>query len=306
MDASYEIWTDKYIPKSFDDIIGQDENIKKLKILTKLKNIPHIILSGNSGIGKTATINCFIKQIGGNVLDINITEDIRKINIIKSKIYNFIEQKLDKKIILIDDCDILNIQTQFLIKSIMEKTKSNLIIIMICNQLENLIETIQSRSIILKFKKIKDLDISKYLNIICKKENINFNKSILDAIISCSSGDLRKAINCLQTICVSFPNNNNITKENVFDVLDIPQPEVIKDIINETNYKNMIIKINKILDMGYSCNDIITSFFKTVKNMDLSIDLKVKYIEKITFTEININDGIDSRLQLYKLLANFC
>ena len=126
MDSSYEIWIDKYQAKNLDNVVGQDVIVKKLKILSKLKNIPHMIVSGNSGIGKSLAINCFIKKINASkILDINITEDIRKINIIKSKIYNFVEQKLDRKIILIDDCDILNIQTQFLIKSIMEKSKFN-------------------------------------------------------------------------------------------------------------------------------------------------------------------------------------
>lgn len=307
MDASYEIWTDKYMPKNLDDIVGQDVNVKKLKILKKLRNIPHIIVSGNSGIGKSLAINCFIKDIKtSKVLDINITEDIRKINIIKSKIYNFIEQKLDKKIILIDDCDILNIQTQFLIKSIMEKSKPNLTIIMICNQLENLIETIQSRSIVLKFLKIHDEDINIFLNKICKSENISLSQEVINTIIMCSSGDIRKAINCLQTICVTYNDHEKLTKESVFDVLDMPQPKVIADIINDGCYKSMINKINKVLKLGYSSNDIIVSFFNVVKHMPLPVDKKILYIDKITFTELKINDGLDSKLQLYNLLKYFC
>lgn len=306
MNSSYEIWVDKYRPNKLIDIVGQEKNIKKLKILSKLKNIPHMILSGPSGSGKTLAIKCFIKEVGiDNVLDINITEDIRKINIIKSKIYNFIEQKLDRKIILIDDCDILNIQTQFLIKSIIEKTRPNLTIILICNQLENLIDTFQTRSIILKFSKIPDINIKKFLRKICNNEKIKINDEVLDTIVLCSSGDLRKAINCLQTICVTYSDCANITKDNVFEVLDIPQPKVIEDIIRNGNYKEMINKLNDILNMGYSSNDIITSFFNVVTTMDLPMYTKVKYIEKITFTKIKINDGLNSKVQLYNLLTNF-
>ena len=308
MDASYEIWTDKHKPLILNDIIGQDSNIKRLKILLKLTNIPHIILSGHSGIGKTLAVKIFLKEIGiKNILDINITEDIRKINIIKSKIYNFIERKLERKIILIDDCDILNIQTQFLIKSIMEKSKPNLTIIMICNQLENVIETIQSRSIILKFKKIPRSIISEYLHKICIKEGIRFSNEVIDTIVICSMGDVRRAINCLQTICVTFNNDQykDLTKIHVFNVLDIPQPKVITDIINDGCYKSMIHKLNEILKLGYSSNDIIVSFFNVVKNMSLPMRDKVKFIDKITFTELKINDGLDSRLQLYKLLIHF-
>jgi len=306
MDSSYAIWTDKYQPKKLDDIVGQDVNIKKLKILSKLKNIPHMIVSGNSGIGKSLAIKCFMEEIKpSKILDINITEDIRKINIIKSKIYNFIEQKLDKKVILIDDCDILNIQTQFLIKSIMEKSKSNLTIIMICNQLENVIETIQSRSIVLKFKKIQQEDIYTFLKQICKSQNISLNQEVIETIIMCSSGDMRRAINCLQTICITYNNHEQLTKDDVFNVLDVPQPRVIANIINDGSYKSMINKINKVLQLGYSSNDIIVSFFNVVKNMPLPIETKVRYIEKITFTELKINDGLDSKLQLYNLLKYF-
>jgi len=306
MDAKYEIWTDKYKPKLLADIIGQDNIIKKLNILSNIIHIPHLIVSGPSGIGKSLAIKCFLKDIKNiSILDVNITEDIRKINIIKNKIYNFVEQKLERKVILIDDCDILNISTQFLIKSIMEKSKSNLTIIMICNRLENMIETIQSRSIVLKFKKITDEAIYDFLNNICKNENINLTKEVLDTIVLCSVGDLRKAINCLQTVYVSFSDLDQITKKNVFEILDIPQPKVIKEIICASSYHEMLDKLNVILDMGYSSNDIITSFFNVVKNMELPIEKKVKYIEKITFTEIKINDGIDSKLQLYNLLTNF-
>lgn len=306
MDASYEIWIDKHKPVHLDGVIGQNINIKKLKILSKLSNIPHIIISGHSGIGKSLAVKIFLNDIGIiNILDINITEDIRKINIIKSKIYNFIEQKLEKKIILIDDCDVLNIQTQFLIKSIMEKSKPNLTIIMICNKLENVIDTIQSRSIILKFNKINNDVISKYLHKICKKEDIKLSNEVIDTIVLCSIGDVRKAINCLQTICVTFDDYPNLTKKNIFDVLDIPQPKVIREIINDGCYKTMIIKLNEILKLGYSSNDIIVSFFNVVKDMPLSMRDKVRYIEKITFTELKINDGLDSRLQLYKLLIHF-
>lgn len=306
MNSSYEIWTDKYTPKKLDEIVGQDKNVKKLKILSKLKRIPHMIISGDSGVGKTLAVKCLIREVGiDNILDLNITEDIRKINIIKNKIYNFIEQKLDRKIILIDDCDILNIQTQFLIKSIIEKSKPNLTVIMICNQLENMIETFQSRSIILKFNKISDKDIYIYLRKIITKEKRKMSKEVLNTIVGCSSGDLRKAINCLQTICITYPNCNKITKDNVFDVLDIPQPKVIKDIIEDTSYRNMIKKLDKILEMGYSVNDIISSFLNVVTDMEMDIDKKIKYIEKITFTDIKINEGIDSRIQLYNLLQTF-
>lgn len=306
MDDKYEIWTDKYMPKNLDEIIGQDKNIKKLKILSKLKRIPHLIVSGESGVGKTLSIKCFIKEIGiENILDLNITEDIRKINIIKNKIYNFIEQKLDRKIILIDDCDILNIQTQFLIKSIIEKGKDNLTIIMICNQLENMIETFQTRSVILKYPKISDKDIYNFLKNICENENIKMSKEVLDTIVLCSMGDLRKAINCLQTISVTYVDYEKITKDNVFEVLDIPQPKVIEEIILENNYSNMLNKLNKILDMGYSVNDIISSFLNVVTTMNIDIDKKMRYIEKITFTNIKINDGLDSKIQLYNLLRCF-
>ena len=94
MDGKYQIWTDKYIPSCLNEIVGQDRNIKRLRVLSKLRRVPHIIVSGCSGIGKTLAIKCFIKELGiKNVLDLNITEDIRKINIIKNKIYNFIDQK---------------------------------------------------------------------------------------------------------------------------------------------------------------------------------------------------------------------
>ena len=77
-------------------------------------------------------------------------------------------------------------------------------------------------------------------------------------------GDLRNAINCLQTICVTYSEYDKIRKENVYEVLDIPQPKIIKDIIEDGDYRNMINNLNKILDMGYSGTDIVKSFLNVV------------------------------------------
>lgn len=310
MDATYEIWTDKYNAKKLNEIVGQDRNIKMLEIYTKYNfcDIPHLIVSGVSGIGKSLAIRNFLDELGienENVLDVNITEDIRKITIIENKIYNFIERKLDKKVIIIDDCDVLNIQTQFLIKSIMDKSRRNLLIITICNRLENLTETLQTRVKILKFTKIKDESIYNYLKMICDKEDIKLTKEVLNTIVMCSLGDLRKAINCLQTICVVYNKYKKITMENVFEVLDIPQPNLIEDIILDDSYKSRINKMDKIFKMGYSSTDIIGSFFNVVKDMKIDMNDKIRYIDKITFVQIKINDGLDSKLQIYNLLSVF-
>lgn len=315
---NYCIWVDKYHPTKLDDIIGHDNIIKDLKSFTKSINIPNFIITGVSGIGKTATILCFLKELLNNklnykynyndfVLELNASDDLRKIDIIKKKIKSFIQKKNLFNFVVLDEIDNMIIQTQYVLRSLMDKYINNSKFIFICNDLHNIIEPIKSRSIIINFSKLNYNSIKYGLNNIIKNENININDNALDLIINSSNGDYRKSINNLQTVYTTF-QNKQISEKDVYFILDIPHSNIIRNILHnciKCNDFNIILQdINNLFKYkGYTLNDLIDVILQECKNIDMDTNLKIEFIQKISFTHIKIINGLSTINQLTGLIS---
>ena len=133
--------------------------------------------------------------------------------------------------------------------------------ILICNTLSNIIESIQSRCMIVKFSKLTNIEIRERLNVIIEAENIEYTDDGLDAICLCSRGDMRIVLNNLQSVKISF---GKITAENVYKVVDIPHPTIITNLLNMCLKNDIIGSINLLCDIhqcGYTPIDIIETLF---------------------------------------------
>ncbi|KAG5518041.1 hypothetical protein PMAC_003227 [Pneumocystis sp. 'macacae'] len=174
----------------------------------------------------------------------------------------------------------------------------------ICNQSNKIIEPIQSRCAILRYSRLSDQQILQRLLEICKIENIQYNDDGLSALIFSSEGDMRQAINNLQSTVMGF---GFVKGENVFKIVDQPSPGAIKSIINSCgkgDINTAIETLKDLLNLGYSVLDIITTFFKVVKMMDeLPEYTRLEYIKEIGTTHMIILEGVQTSLQLCGLLA---
>lgn len=189
----------------------------------------------------------------------------------------------------------------------------------ICNQSNKIIEPIQSRCAILRYSKLSDQQILKRLLEICKSENVKYSDDGLSALIFSAEGDMRQAVNNLQSTVMGF---GFVKGENVFKVVDLPSPGAIKSIINNCKKGDINLALETLKDlwnMGYSALDIITTFFKVVKMMDeLPEYTRLEYIkvtsiykqsilytciQEIGTTHMIILEGVQTPLQLYGLVA---
>ena len=308
-------WIEKYRPISIDDIIIDSMNLKRIQYIIKNKSMPHIIITGHSGIGKTTTILCLAKLLLGNkyndcVLELNASDD-RGIKSVQESMTIFCKKKFDEqynhKIILLDEADNLTSKAQQLIANLMENYGNTTRFAFTCNDCSDIIDSIQSRCIILKFKKLNNDDIKKRILQICKYEDIKYDDEGINTIINWSNGDLRVAINNLQAVYTGF---NKITLLNVNKLCHKPNPIIIKKIIEYCKKSDIDNAVNTIISLknnGYSGSDIIINiniFLKYYDNIDN--ELRIKYINKLGKTCININKGIDTNLQLYGCLARMC
>lgn len=310
-----DIYVDKYTPKTLNSIIGNVNIMNKLKVLKNRTHIPNIIIHGDTGVGKTSSMLCFLKEyikdgdLGHSVLELNASDDLRKIDIIKKKIISFIEKKNNHNIVLLDEFDNMMPQTQYILRSLIDNyPKARFILI--CNNLNNIIESIKSRCLILKYDLIDENSMKNGLKQIIENENISITDEAISTIIKLSNGDYRKAINDLQTVYTRF-YKKEITGKDVYIMLDNPHTTLIKNIlmkcINKDNIREIlrdILNINK--KKGYTLIDVINTMSDECQKLNIDDELKNDYIEKISEYHIKIIGGINTITQITGLVSELC
>lgn len=213
------ILVEKYRPNSIKDVCGQKHIIDDFKKFVEQKSIPHLLFYGAPGNGKTSTAIALSKDILGDVHYVNFLElnasDSRKIEHVRNIVKAYAKQapmQAEFRIILLDEVDSMGIVAQMALKRIMEKFTKNCRFILTCNHIHKLDDAIISRGTTYNFLPLKNEDISERLGFICGKENIPADKPALDYIAQSSNGDIRRAINRLQSIAT----RGKVTMDSVF------------------------------------------------------------------------------------------
>lgn len=303
-------WTEKYRPRLLSEISGNKDINNKFMTYRNLKSIPNLLIYGKYGTGKTTTILCLIHELYGDkyskyTLKLNASDE-RGINVVRNKIQLFASSKSDmQKIVILEEFDNMLQGSQYSICVLMDEYP-NTKFILSCNSNNNIIERIQSRCVILHFFRIDDISIRKYLLKIAECENIEYTDSGIDTLLFIADGDMRSAINNLQS---TYYGHGKITKLTVYNIIDKPFPHVINDILQEcllNNIKNAIKKVYDIWNKGYSAEDIIVMIFRCYKKLEIVDTKKVQYIKLICSTHLKIIEGEQSLLQINGLISRLC
>lgn len=320
-------WIEKYRPKKLSEIVSQDESISILNNTLETGELPHLLLHGPPGTGKTSSILALCNELFGparvneRVIELNASDD-RGINVVRGKIINFAKIAIgtkdpkylcpDYKIIILDEADAMTKEAQSALRKVMEENSNITRFCIICNYINQIIEPIISRCIKIRFKPIDKSNLINKLEGISINEKIKINKSTLECISDISNGDLRKSILMLQNIKYLKKKNNKddfykISKEDIYDICKYISNDVmnkyITDIKSNNNIVNVIKITKEIINNGYVFNSIMTKISNyIIKNNEISDSQKSKVLFEISFIEKNINDGADEFIQLLKLL----
>ncbi|EJD03656.1 P-loop containing nucleoside triphosphate hydrolase protein [Fomitiporia mediterranea MF3/22] len=313
----YELpWVEKYRPQTLDDVVGNSETIERLKVIARDGNCPHIIISGLPGIGKTTSIHCLAHQMLGEaykdgVLELNASDE-RGIDVVRNKIKAFAQKKVTlppgrHKIVILDEADSMTSGAQQALRRTMEIYSNTTRFALACNMSNKIIEPIQSRCAILRYAKLRDQEILKRLLEICEMEQVQYNDDGLTALIFTSEGDMRQAINNLQSTHSGF---GFVSGDNVFKVCDQPHPILVQAMIRacmKGDINTTMEKLTELWDQGYSAVDIVVTIFRVVKTFDeLPEYTKLEYIKEIGFTHMRILEGVGTLVQLGGLAARLC
>jgi replication factor C small subunit len=308
------IWTEKYRPKIFSEVQGQEDIIKKVENLTKSLNIPHLLFAGPAGTGKSTLALIVVKELFGanwkeNYLELNASDE-RGIDIVRQKVKDFARTKalgnVPFKVIFLDEADALTKEAQQALRRTMENFTSTCRFIMSCNYSSKIIDPIQSRCAIFRFKLLNKKDIEKIVNLIAEKEGLQIDSQAFEKIFEGSEGDCRRVINLLQA---SASISQIITPQLIETLISSAKPGDIKIILEYALSGDFLKAKEKLLEVmlkdSVSGTDIIKSIQKEIWNLPIEDELKVKLTEKTGEIEFRMVEGSDEFIQLESLLASF-
>ncbi len=310
------IWTEKYRPKDFSEIKGQKEIVKRVKAFVDQKNMPHLLFSGPAGVGKTTLALVIAKKMfkdswHQNFLELNASDE-RGIDIIRNKVKDFARTRaigdVPFKIIYLDECDALTREAQQALRRTMENYTQTTRFILSCNYSSKIIDPIQSRCAVFRFKLLPKEEIGKFIKEYIPSEEVALKpeQECIDALYEISEGDMRRVLNVLQS-CTAIAKNKEVTPDLIFSLASVARPKEVNELLKLALDGKFVDARKKLLDVmlnyGLSGLDVIKQIQKEILNLDLDSRKKMDLIDKCGEIEFRLTEGSDQFIQLEALLA---
>ena len=306
------MWTEKYRPKSLDEIVNQSHIVQRLKSFVEAKNIPHCIFAGPPGTGKTTAALCLAHDLYGEVyreylMELNASDE-RGINVIRETVKTFARARsmgeIPFKILILDEADNMTADAQQALRRTMERYTETCRFILIANYSGRIIEPIQSRCAPFRFTYLPREEHDKYLMYIAENEKVELLKDGLDAIYEVCGGDLRKAINTLQA---AASLGKPVNAEVVYSVVGHANPVDVREMIKLAMKGDFIKARDKLREMifryGVAASDIVRQIHTEIFRLDVPEAWKIKLADIVGEIDFRITQGADEEVQLSALLA---
>ena len=273
-----------------------------------------MLFAGPAGIGKSTLALIVVKELfkenwKENYLELNASDE-RGINIVREKVKNFARTKslgnVNFKVIFLDEADALTPEAQQALRRTMENYSATCRFILSCNYSSKIIDPIQSRCAMFRFKLLEKKDIEKVINRIIETENLTINPESVELLYEGSEGDCRRCINILQSTASVSPS---ITSELVSTIISSAKPKDIRTVLDYALSGDFQKAREKLLDVmlkqSISGQDLIKAIQKEIWNLPVEPEIKVKLTEKTGEIEFRITEGSDPFVQLQSLVASF-
>ena len=264
MTISDIMWVEKYRPKKISEVVNQKDIKGSLQALLKnQQEMPHLLFSGSAGVGKTTMAICISQEILGDrwkdyTLELNASDE-RGIGMVRERVKKFsrfagLDTEIPFKIIILDEADEMTSDAQTALRRIIEDTAKFCRFILIANNISKIINPIQSRCAVFKFSQIDEKEITTQLKVVLKKENGKADEKGLKEIAEYAEGDLRHAINLLQTAA----SMGDITQDSVKTAAGLTKINDVEEVLklavsgNIQDSRNKMIELVKVYGMSES------------------------------------------------------
>jgi replication factor C small subunit len=312
----HTIWTEKYRPQRFADVKGQDQVVSRVRMFVEKKNMPHLLFAGPAGVGKTTLALVIARELygeqwRGNLLELNASDE-RGIDVVRTSVKDFARTKglgdVPFKIIYLDECDALTREAQQALRRTMENFTHTTRFVLSCNYSSKIIDPIQSRCAIFRFKPLAKEELQEIIKRIAKSEGFSIKANAADAAIEVSGGDVRRLQNLLQA-AAAMKESGEITDDVIYDIASYARPNVVKDMLafavqgKFQDARKTLMKI--MLDYGLSGLDVIKQVQQEAWSVaGLSDRQKLRLVTLCGEAEFRMVEGSDETIQLEALLAS--
>jgi DNA polymerase III delta prime subunit len=270
------LFLNKYQPLYFKDFETDDEMIDILQTLIKMNNL-NILFIGDIGSGKTTFLNAAIKEYYKGFTPNKYNENILHINSLKEQGINYYRNDVKtfcqtcssingkKKIIVLDDIDIINEQSQQVFRNYIDKYSHNVHFISSCSNSQKVIESLQSRFIIIKIKPLQKHNLNKIMQKIIDSENISISSDARDFILNVSNNNAKILINYMEKFrLLNVPINLELSI-SVCTNISFFTFEEYTSLLKKGELLDAVKLLYGIYDKGYSVMDILDNYFLFVK-----------------------------------------
>jgi replication factor C small subunit len=240
--VNHTLWTEKYRPTKLDDYVGNEH--LKTKVAGYLENddIPHLLLFGRAGTGKTTLAKLIVKSIDCDYMIINASDE-NNVEMVRTKVKNFASSMGFKKfkVIILDEFDYMSKEAQAILRNLMETFSAHCRFILTCNYVEKVIEPIQSRCQSFQIVPPTKKDVAIQMSKILKAEDVEFDVKDLVPIIDASYPDIRKVINTCQ-----LNSNKGKLRVDVQNLLENDYKMKVLDILKSNDdRRNKYMKVRQ-------------------------------------------------------------
>ncbi|XP_014109190.1 PREDICTED: replication factor C subunit 5 isoform X1 [Pseudopodoces humilis] len=336
-------WVEKYRPQALSELVSHRDILSTVQRFISEDRLPHLLLYGPPGTGKTSTILACARQLyrerefGSMVLELNASDD-RGINIVRGPILSFASTrtifKKGFKLVILDEADAMTQDAQNALRRVIEKFTENTRFCLICNYLSKIIPALQSRCTRFRFGPLTPELMVPRLQHVIQEEGVDVTEDGMKALVTLSSGDMRRALNILQSTSMAF---GKVTEENVYTCTGHPLKSDIANILDWMLNQDFSSAYRKIMELktlkGLALQDILTEIHLFVhrggerillqvilekpnfplpltecfllSTVDFPPSIRIQLLIKLADIEYRLAAGTSEKIQLSSLIAAF-